>query len=36
MFLLSRNRSVFRERMDQLKRRYRARIWPERLRDPEP
>ena len=32
---LSRNRSAYRERLNQLKERYRARTWPERLRGPE-
>jgi hypothetical protein len=32
---LSRNRSAYRERLSQLKERYRVRTWPERLRGPE-
>lgn len=32
---LSRNRSAYRERLNQLKERYQARSWPERLRGPE-
>jgi hypothetical protein len=34
--LQSRNRAALAERLSQLKQRYRARTWPERLRGPEP
>jgi hypothetical protein len=33
--LLSRKQAAFRERLSQLQKRYRVRIWPERLRGPE-